>query len=162
MMARMSALIAQRNTKAAEVEKAAAELASLDAEIRATAARLAVGVYMPTETANGDVHPVGENGSNGTNGHGVPMAGPFTSAVTPPSNPRPQLAQRKMELLGLLRSKPEVSLAQLAIRMYGNEGRSARVNVTEYCADLEAHGYIKSGSRPDTFCLTEKGRAMCL
>jgi hypothetical protein len=160
-MERMSALLAQRGPKAAEVDKAVAELAALDAEIRATAAQLAGVADIHPETANGAAHPVGENGSNGTNGHGVPMMGPFTSAVTPPSNPRPQLAQRKMELLGLLRDKPEVGLAHLAIRMYGNEGRSARVNVTEYCADLEAHGYIKSGSRPDTFCLTEKGRAMC-
>lgn len=158
-MARMSALIAQRSAKAAEVEKAAAELAGLDAEIRVEAAKLAVGVYTPPETANGDAHPVAENGSNGSNGYAVPSVA--TPAPQPAPRVRGQLAPRKMELLGLLRDKPEVGLAHLAIRMYGNEGRSARVNVTEFCTDLMAHKYIEPGSHPDTFRLTEKGRAMC-
>lgn len=160
-MARMSALIAQRSAKAAEVERATAELEQLDTEIRATAARLAVGVYVSPETANGATHEhtVGSDGSSGTNGYAVPSV--ETPAPPPTPRERGQLASRKMQLLSHLRDKPEVGLANLAIRMYGNEGRSARVNVTEYCADLEAHGYITSGSRPDTFCLTEKGRAMC-
>ena len=154
-MARMAALIAQRSAKAAELEK-------LDAEIRAEAAKLAGVPEAHPETANGAAHTVGDNGSNGTNGHGVPMMGPFTSAVTPTSDPRPRLAPRKMELLALLRDKPEVSLANLGIRMYGNDGRHSRVNVSTYTTELKAEGYIDTGSRPGTFRLTEKGRAMCL
>lgn len=157
----MSALIAQRSAKAAEVEKAAAELESLDAEIRATAAQLAGVPEVPTATANGatHTHTVGSKGSNGTNGYAVPSV--ETPAPAPAPRERGQLAAPKMKLLGLLRDKPEVGLASLAIRMYGNEGRAARTNVVEFCEDLTANGYVEPGSRPDTFRLTEKGRAMC-
>ena len=160
-MAQMSALIAQRSAKAAEVEKAAAELEALDAEIRATAAQLAGVPEAHPATANGatHAHTVGSNGSNGTNGYAVPIV--EAAAPTPAPRERGQLAPRKMELLALLRDKPEAGLAHLAIRMYGNEGRAARTNVIEFCEDLTANGYVEPGSRPDTFRLTEKGRAMC-
>ena len=62
-----------------------------------------------------------------------------------------------MQLLSRLLEKPEASLTQLAIRLYGNEGRTSRTNISEFCADLEAHGYVQPGSRPETFRLTEKG-----
>jgi hypothetical protein len=164
-MARMAALFARRGTTAAEVEKKVAELDAIDAEIRVEAAKLAGVPEAHPETANGvaHAHTMGSNGSSVTNGCEVattltptPAAAPRAVAV------RGQLAPRKMELLGFLRDKPEVGLANLAIRMYGNEGRSARVNVSTYTTELKADGYIDSGSRPGTFCLTEKGRAMCL
>ena len=150
----MAALSAQRSAKLAELEE-------LDAEIRATAAQIAGVPEVHPESANGatHTHTVGANGSNGANGHAVPIVVPPAPARVP--RERGQLTARKMELLRLLRDKPEAGLAHLAIRLYGNEGRAARVNVTEFCTDLEAHGYIEPGSRPDTFRLTEKGRAMC-
>jgi len=158
----MSALIAQRSAKAAEVEKAAAELASLDAEIRVEAAKLAGVPEAHPETANGVVHTVGPNGSNGASGYAVPSVAEIAPTSAPQvATVRGQLAPRKVDLLKLLLEKPEASLAHLAIRLYGNEGRTSRANVSEYCADLEARGYVQPGSRPETFRLTDKGRAMC-
>lgn len=153
-MARMAALISQRGAKAAELEK-------LDAEIRAVAAQLAGVVEAHPETANDAAHPVGENGSNGTNGYAVPSVATPTPAPAPRDNARWRLAPRKMQLLKILEEKPEASLATMAIRMYGNEGRAARVNVSTYCTDLKAEQYIEPGERPGTFHLTDKGRAMC-
>ena len=73
---------------------------------------------------------------------------------------RERLAPKKLELLKLVRSKPEAeaALSFLAVKMYGNEGRQSRVNVSAYCTGLKAEGYVEPGSRPGTFRLTDKGK----
>ena len=157
----MEALIAQRKTAVAKVEAEQASVDRLDAEIRAVAAQLAGGADARPETAN-DAHMVGRNGSNGANGYMVPNVAALAPApASPDAGGRARLAPRKMELLRLLREKPDASLAAIAIRLYGNEGRTSRSNVTAYCMELKAEQYIDLGSRPDSFCLTDKGRAMC-
>lgn len=142
-MAHMAALIAQRSAKLVELEK-------LDAEIRVTAAKLAGVPEAHPETANGTSNKVVETGSNGANSHPV-----FPVLLS--EGERPRLAPRKMQILRILQEKPEASLATMAIRVYGNEGRASRVNVSTYTTDLKAEGYIEPGSRPGTFRLTEKG-----
>jgi hypothetical protein len=154
----MEALIAQRKMAVAKVEAEQASVDRLDAEIRIVAAQLAGGADARHEIDH-DTHMVGRNGSNGANGYVVPNEVPLAPAPTSPE--RARLAPRKLELLRLLLKKPETSLTALAIRIYGNEGRASRSNVTAYCEELRAEQYIEPGSRPDTFRLTEKGRAMC-
>jgi hypothetical protein len=164
-MARMEALIAQRKTAAYEAEAATAKVASLDAEIRAVAAQLA-GTAPPDDPQPQPVsnaHTRHRNVTNGTNGHPVVNAATLTE---PPAardaGEREHLAPRKLELLKLVsdRRGGEADLGFLAIRMYGNEGRSARVNVSTYCTDLKAEGYVEPGSRPGTWRLTPKGQAV--
>jgi hypothetical protein len=160
-MARMEALIAQRKMAVSEAEAAVAKVASLDAEIRAVAAQLAGA---PLDAARyqfpSGSHTEHRNGTNGASGSVVPSAALRTLATEVVE--RERLAPRKLELLKLVsdRREGEADLGFLAIRMYGNEGRSARVNVSTYCTDLKAEGYVEPGSRPGTWRLTPKGQAV--
>lgn len=154
----MEALIAQRKVAAAEARAAEEKVESLDAEIRAVAAQLAGN----NGASQAGSHNVGINGTNGASGHVAPSAAQLTPAASTAreASERERLAPRKAQLLKLLLTRPEADLAFLAIRMYGNEGRSARVNVSSYFTDLKAEGYVEPGSRPGTFVLTAKGLAV--
>ena len=169
-MARMQALIGQRGDAAAEVER-------LDAEIRLVAQQLAGGELWDEDWLVGDAPTVGRRESTAPPADEVvACASPADEVVAcapplpiPPPAPPPvssgprrpakdtRLARRKVDLLKILQAKPDGDVEYFATKMYGNDGRTARVNVSSYFSDLKADGYVEPGERLGSFRLLEKG-----
>jgi type IV secretory pathway VirB10-like protein len=176
-VALMQALIVQRSTAASEQDKAAKEVARLTDEIRAVAKQIAdtgakaamentaPEAASPTRSeARHSVSPVLPTAEEANGAGHTPPGHPEPVVTSPPSlPPTPQartandkrLAPKKLRLLKLLRNKPEGTVEYFATKLYGDDNRHARVNVSVYFSDLKKEGYV--GGAPGSFNLLEKG-----
>ena len=164
----IGSLVAQRDAAAAEGLRWQAEVGRLEAEIGSAAAQI-VETTRGRTTVSAGAHAsrgAGQGETNGAGGHsalGHPQPDVAMSMSPPPApshaptatDTRP--APRKLDLLRMLRAKPDGDISFFALRMYRNDGRRSRVNVSSYFSDLKAEGYVASGEIPGTFRLLEKG-----
>jgi hypothetical protein len=74
-------------------------------------------------------------------------------------HPPDRLAPKKLELLKLLLANQNGAIPYFAHRMYGEDTRQTRVNVSSYFSELKTSGHVEAGATAGSFKVTPKGVA---